>query len=813
MKNQEKIRIIIDEKSGVKRFREPVTVGIPFPRGMLVNENNLSVIDSDNNPISLQEEVLATWPDQSIKWLLLDFMVDCPKNKTVYYYLKVKGESTRKNEDHKIKVSDVARSLIIDTGKAVFGLDKKVFHPLSVKVLGVEMIDNCSAVLKDDSGAEFRPVVSSMGVETKGWLRTTVKIEGRFLSKNREKSVDFLSRLSFYVGTGLVRTDFTIRNPKAAKHPGGLWDLGDKGSIYFNDLSFQFSLSSRQDTSIFWKTQIGQEEKKLNGKRVKIYQDSSGGENWDSPNHVNRYGKVMNTFRGYKIMADSVLEEGQRANPTICVSSPPKNISAAIQNFWQNFPKSMGAENNVITLRLFPEQYNDLFELQGGEQKTHTFYLNFGDNLEETLDLDWIYDPLVPTATPEWYAESKAIGYLAPQEKDKNLQYQKLIDTAIEGKESIFAIREKADEYGWRHFGDIFANHEIVRYKGSLFPFVSHFNNQYDVVNGCILQYARTGHWKWFQVMIDLTKHVIDIDIYHTQKDSSVFNGGSFWHTDHFMHAETSTHRSYSKVNAEKKGVKSYGGGPSAENCYTTGLRQYYYLTGDVMAKESVLELAEWIINAGRLGTNPLEYLKKAKRTVSSLLDKYSNTPGRAQGNSLNALLDAFDLIKDQRYITRAESIIKRYISPLDNIDNMNKQKLEKRFFYLIFLQSLGKYLDMKAEMSQKDKMFNYAKDSLLHHAKWMLKNEVLYKQLFHIAEIPSSTWCAQDIRKSVIFDFAFKYSDEPLKRDFKERSEHFFNGSIADVLSFNDESKTFIRPLTILMNYGVMHTYLQSLD
>ena len=82
--------------------------------------------------------------------------------------------------------------------------------------------------------------------------------------------------------------------------------------------------------------------------------------------------------------------------------------------------------------------------------------------------------------------------------------------------------REPSDEYGWRNFGEIHADHEEKHYPGAT-PLVSHYNNQYDPVMGTLLHYLRTGDEDWLRLCADPlpARHVIDIDIYHTQKDKA----------------------------------------------------------------------------------------------------------------------------------------------------------------------------------------------------------------------------------------------------------------------------------------------------
>ena len=46
----------------------------------------------------------------------------------------------------------------------------------------------------------------------------------------------------------------------------------------------------------------------------------------------------------------------------------------------------------------------------------------------------------------------------------------------------------------------------------------------------------------------ELAQHVVDIDVYHTTKDKSAYNGGLFWHTYHYGDADTVDASNVSRV-------------------------------------------------------------------------------------------------------------------------------------------------------------------------------------------------------------------------------------------------------------------------
>ena len=806
--------ILITEYDGIRRINEPVTLGIPLPKGQVFSSTDIALYSPDNACIPLQSEVLARWSDGSVQWLLLDFLANVAPKMTVVYELRDYVDASSVTLDTPMTVQESPTSIAVETGSAFFYLNPSVFSPFArVIIQGCSVLDEpgSSIVLLDEAGLAYQPYIRSHTLETVGPLRTTLRMQGVFLRAAQEEVLaHFVARLSFYAGSGLAELRFTIHNPRAAVHPGGLWDLGDAGSISFRDLAIHLPLQTQNYVRYMWTSEPHQPLVAGADAHLEIYQDSSGGQNWRSSNHVNRYGQVMQTFQGYRVTADGrVVAAGKRATPILALGNHETCVTAAVDKFWQNFPKALEVEQNTLSIRLFPQQYRDVYELQGGEQKTHTVWLQFGRQPEVMPDTRWWHCRLQPRTTPEWYARSKAISYLAPRNVDKHTDYQALIDTAVAGDNTFFDRREIIDEYGWRHFGDLYADHEAVGHQGDT-PLISHYNNQYDAIYGAIVQYVSGDEARWFTLMADLARHVIDIDIYHTSADRPAYNHGLFWHTDHYLDVATATHRAFSQAAMAARGLQDYGGGPSNEHNYTTGLLHYYYLTGDPLAREAVLGLATWVINMDDGSRRPLgRFDHRPTGFCSSTSSREYHGPGRGAGNSINALLDAYTLTKETRYLAKAEELIRRSIHPKDVIAHRHLDNLEHHWSYLVFLQILGKYLDIKVEARDLDYMYSYARASLLHYAAWMLEHEVPYKGVLDRVEIPTETWPAHDIRKSNVFKFAAKYAPEPFRSAYIQKAEAFFHACITDVLSF--DTCTLTRPIVILMANGYMQAYFES--
>ena len=202
------------------------------------------------------------------------------------------------------------------------------------------------------------------------------------------------------------------------------------------------------------------------GVPFELYQDSSGGDNWKSHNHLNRHHVVPLTFRGYRLRQGGAEQSGLRATPVVVLTRGTRTLAVAMEHFWQNFPKAVEATADSLTLRLFPRQYADVHELQGGEQKTHEFTVAFGPDAIADEPLAWARRPAEVTPRRSGTVRPASLPYLTPRADDPHSDYLRLVDAAIEGDDTFERKREVIDEYGWRHFGDIYGDHEAVFHKG-----------------------------------------------------------------------------------------------------------------------------------------------------------------------------------------------------------------------------------------------------------------------------------------------------------------------------------------------------------
>lgn len=799
------IRVYLADPSATP---QPITVGVPFPKGALQDSGHLRLLDEGGRSLPLQARVLARWPDDSARWILVDSILGPSGLGCRRWVLSESPPGHDGPCSPAIRVEAEGAGFVVDTGMATFTVGGQGMPLLRAVAEGREVIvpGSFRVVLTDTRGRSSTPSMTGIILEEAGPVRATLRLTGRFPGRD---GCRLTARLSFVAGTGLVRLRLTVHNPKRARHPGGIWDLGDPGSVHFASLVLALQLPRHRSGRITWRSEPGDPWRSIDRGDLAIYQDSSGGENWLSRNHVNRHGLVPCRFRGYRVRAGGEEGAGLRANPTVHVEGPDGRVSVAVPEFWQQFPKAVEVRGSTVRIGLFPGQAGDPFELQGGERKRHEIWLDFGPaEGGQSLPLDWVHRPARAHVDPEWSSETGAIPYLTPAAAAFGGRLESLLAAVVDRCEGLAARREIIDEYGWRHYGEVYADHEAAHFEGAP-PVVSHYNNQYDVLQGLVLQWLRSGDPRWFDLFDPLARHVIDIDIYHTTRDRAAYNGGLFWHTDHYRDAATSTHRAYSRANRKSAG-RRYGGGPCAEHNYATGLLSYHYLTGDPDAREAVIALADWVVAMDDGARNLLGLIDDGPTGLASVTREPDyHGPGRGCGNSVAVLLDGWLASGRRSYLDLAAELIRRVMHPDVDVATLELSDSERRWSYTVFLSALVRYLSIKAEIGELDGDYAYGRASLLNLASWMLEREEPYLDHPEALEYPTETWAAQELRKANVMRLAAEYADDPLRAELLRRSGELAERAWSDLMQF--ETRRVARALAIVMIEGTRDAYLCS--
>ena len=122
------VELTLVERQGVPRRAEPVTCGVPLPKGQLEDIGSVRLL-RDGKEVPAQFRAAGLWrPEASIRWLLVDFQADLKANERQKYTLQYgAGVRGRVVPSSRIQIAQDDDACTVDTGAATFRIGKKAF--------------------------------------------------------------------------------------------------------------------------------------------------------------------------------------------------------------------------------------------------------------------------------------------------------------------------------------------------------------------------------------------------------------------------------------------------------------------------------------------------------------------------------------------------------------------------------------------------------------------------------------------------------------------------------------------------------------
>ena len=391
------------EDAGYTRRSEPVSAGVILPRGAVIDLSTLAVTATGGKTVPAQFETTSTWPDGSVKWLLVDFEADCAARGNATYRLADSGAKDAPATALTVDQDD--RGVTVSTGPMRCRLDRQGFDLFSEvyldhdgngtfedseKISRAERFNSIRLTdMMDREYASRWGEIESFEIEADGPVRAPPwRSRAEWRTRTATACLDYTARIHFYAGSGLVRVFFTLANRNPAQNyydedSSPHWILGQPSSVFFEDFSLTTSLGFDGPVEM----SVGDGPNDILDRvpltdEGGIYQESSGGDNWYGRVHMNHKLEIPMRFRGAKTFVGEVEPyQVNRPDAWLHVADRKFGLAVAVRWFWQNFPKALTATpDGQVRVGLFPHEWPDEHELQGGEIKTHevAFYFHSG---------------------------------------------------------------------------------------------------------------------------------------------------------------------------------------------------------------------------------------------------------------------------------------------------------------------------------------------------------------------------------------------------------------------------------------------------
>ncbi|GIW56451.1 MAG: hypothetical protein KatS3mg082_2855 [Nitrospiraceae bacterium] len=528
----------------------PVTSGVPFPKGVLASDAELRLLDSAGREVPLQTRTLARWSDGSVKWALLDFQARGGSRYALEYGRQVR----RRNFAQPLTVTESAAGVTVVTGPLkVFVSRERYSFPGEIWFdengdFAFEDSERVSAggrpgklTVEDVDGNTFSSAAgpADVAIEESGPLRAVVRIRGAHHS-GRLRLFGYTVRLHLYAGQPYLRVAHTFVNDSEAAE-----------------------FTTIRSLELDWPLTGGGA-----GEPVRISQF------YDDHYQLERFSGVTS---------------GRRSDGIVSWTDGRRTVTLALRDFWQNYPKQIASGAAGFRLALCPRLEPNTYAGARGTVDEHRLYYFFRDGgyklrqgVSKTHDI-WLaitagrqaagppLSPLRARAPAEWYAASKAFGELAPVRPSGILaEYDAAFAASFD---AYLANREKNREYGMLNFGDWWGEREI-----------NWGNSEYDTQHAFLLQWARTGDWRYFRAAEEMEWHNRDIDTVHHHRDPTRVGGV-------YPHVVGHTGDYYRESPVPGKGIVASHF--TISHTFIEGHLDYYFLTGDRRSFETAALIAD----------------------------------------------------------------------------------------------------------------------------------------------------------------------------------------------------------------------------
>jgi hypothetical protein len=458
-------------------------------------------------------------------------------------------------------------------------------------------------------------------------MRVTVVFRGEYRSKSGKRCFSFTVRLHAFAGSDRVKIEHQI--------------LNDNASGVFTKVR-DISVGLRPAGEIA-SARIG------------------------GANRVKGEGRLLQLdHKGWRAEGCS-RSKGRRAPGWASVSCGDTSITAAVRDFWQQWPKSIEVRDGQMILGLFPTlaegQYEDLepvemyyylfdgakYMIKTGVAKRHEMWLAFGPECDGDELAACVDAPLFAVAPPERFVASGAMGSLLPASDAASEVYNRAEADCFD---AYVGLVDSEGYYGVLNWGDWFGERTY-----------NWGNEEYDTQHAFFLQLARTGDVRYFHWGEINARHNADVDVVHAVNDDylaswEIGRGGIFpvMPGAVYLHAMGHTGGYWSKTISRKRWPKAYPGADPRNlgHLWTEGMIDYHCLTGDPWALEVAVSIADFLETIGHA------------EGMTWWIGKDPHC-GRTAGWSLHALMAVYSATHKRKYATTARRIVDLI---LDNQDS-----------------------------------------------------------------------------------------------------------------------------------------------
>lgn len=474
----------VEDASGIARTNWPVRLGVPFAQGVLPKDAAVELLAPNGKPVPAQTEVMATWLDGSLKWLLVDFLADVPADSHVFYTLKGKPGTAG--------ASAKATSLATLKDNVPTFAAGPLANTAADKLLG--LFGPRDLWWADGEGQQyfFRLQGENAGViiEENGPNRAVIKATGWYFNdKDRPVCMGEL-RLEYAKGQSFATLYHTVT------FCGNPWkeELGS------------FGMQMQLPGAGYESATVALDGKAVSGSKISLHQPNADGAN---------------------LFVDGRESEGTRGNGAVSFAAAGKpTVAVYHREFWQMAPKKLVADAaaGTVSYSYWPTEAGAMSFLPRedgwipssssaeaiavGMGRTHEIIIDFAATRPVTEFDNLYHEPVVAIVPPRYLAGTRTMMHLSAYDPQRNPTLEKVISDTID---HYIGQRDLWGWYGQWYYGGIPNFWTKGDYKWFNFGRYAWILNEQDIVQAPWLCYHRSGDRKYLKFARSNTRHLMEV--------------------------------------------------------------------------------------------------------------------------------------------------------------------------------------------------------------------------------------------------------------------------------------------------------------
>jgi hypothetical protein len=177
----------------------PVTYGVPLPESVLIPGRELALKTAKGALLPVQVKSLETWPDGSIKWLLLDFELPLTPNEEGQLILVADAHPPATSD---LSVTETPERITVTTNRlrAVFSKTEFALFASYQVNAGEILLPGSDIVVEDLNGKRYYASLArtlQVRLAEQGPLRTVIEVTGRHTAEDDSEMLSFRVRYTF----------------------------------------------------------------------------------------------------------------------------------------------------------------------------------------------------------------------------------------------------------------------------------------------------------------------------------------------------------------------------------------------------------------------------------------------------------------------------------------------------------------------------------------------------------------------------------------------------------------------------------------